>query len=303
MRHVTALLTITCLVCTAVRAADPPEDVVFAPDIVYGKGGDVELKLNLARPKSDAKGLPCIVFIHGGGWSAGDRTAHDDAVRRTAARGFVSATVEYRLAPKYPFPAQVHDVKCAIRYLRAHAEQYGLDPNRIAAVGFSAGAHLALMLGVTQKQDGLEGDGGWPEQSSAVQAVVSFFGPTDMTADDLPPVTKPILVGFLGGTFEEKRDLYKQASPVTYVTEGDAPMLLLNGTKDPLVPPTQTYRMLEAMTKADVPGRADIIAGAGHGWGGPELMRTLMVAGQFIDEHLMQPKPQPAPAKAVPPQR
>src|SRR5688572_1732327 len=218
------------------QAADPPADVEFTRDVVYGKGGDEDLKLNISRPKGGAKNLPCIVVIHGGGWAQGDRTNHDDATWNFAGQGYVSATIGYRLAPKHPFPAQVHDVKAAIRYLRAHADTHGLDPNRIAAVGFSAGAHLSMMLGVTDKDDGLEGEGGWADRSSAVQAVVAFFGPTDLTATDLPEITKPIVSGFIGGTLEEKREEYKQASPITYVDEGDAPTLLIQGTKDVLVP-------------------------------------------------------------------
>jgi acetyl esterase/lipase len=169
-------------------AGEAPPDVQFTRDLVYGHGGEEELKLDLARPANpNAKRLPCVVFIHGGAWSAGQRGAHDEDIRRMAGLGYVAATVDYRLAPTHRFPAQVQDVKCAVRYLRAHAEQYGLDPDRIAAWGVSAGAHLALMLGVTQKSDGLEGDGGWPEQSSAVQAVVAFYPRTDLTAADFIP--------------------------------------------------------------------------------------------------------------------
>ena len=296
MIHAALTVTLCLVVITSARAAEV-DDVAFARDVVYGKGGGEDLKLNFARPKNGAKNLPCIVFTHGGGWQGGDRSAHDDAVRATAARGFVSATIRYRLAPAHRFPAQVHDVKCAIRFLRAHADKFGLDPNRIAAVGFSAGAHLSMMLGVTQQDDKLEGDGGWADQSSGVQVVVSFFGPTDLAADDLPAPTRPILVNFMGGPVEEKLDAYKQASPVSYITPDDAPMLLFNGTRDPLVPHTQAYRMIEAMTNAEVPGRADIIAGAGHGWGGTELTRTLVFAAQFIDEHLKTASvPSAAPA-------
>jgi acetyl esterase/lipase len=295
-----ALLLIAGTFALSTRAAEPPADVQFARDVVYGKGGGEDLKLNIARPKGDAKNLPCLVFIHGGGWMGGDRTAHDDATWRMAQRGYVSATVGYRFAPKHKFPAQVNDVKCAIRYLRAHADEHGLDPKRIAVCGFSAGAHLAMMLGVTQKEDGLEGDGGWPEQSSGVQAVVSFFGPTDLAAPDLKGYTSPLLASFLGGPLRDMPDKYKHASPVTYVTAGDAPMLLVQGTKDPLVPPTQAYRMLDAMTKAGVTGRADVLAGAGHGWGGPELMRTLLEAVAFVDEQLKVPATAQSPAPAAP---
>src|SRR5688500_15661399 len=201
-------------------AAEPPADVDFKRDVVYGKGGGEDLKLNIARPKADAKKLPCLVFIHGGGWAGGDRTVHDDATWNLAKAGYVSATVGYRLAPKHRFPAQIHDVKAAIRYLRAHAEEHGLDPDRIAVCGFSAGAHLCMRLGTTDKDDGLEVDGGWADQSSAVQAVVAFFGPTDLTAADLPAETKPIIEGFIGGPLDKKREEYKKASPVNYVDAG-----------------------------------------------------------------------------------
>jgi acetyl esterase/lipase len=282
-------LIVSLTLLASAFAAEPPKDVQFTRDVVYGKGGGEDLKLNIARPKNaGSKNLPCIVFIHGGGWQQGDRTAHDSATWEAAKRGYVSATIGYRLAPKHKFPAQVNDVKCAIRFLRAHAEQYGLDPDRIGACGFSAGGHLVMMLGVTSKEDGLEGDGGWPEQSSRVQAVVSFFGPTDLTAPDLPAHDTPLLVAFLGGTLGEKRDEYKRASPITYVSKDDPPMLLIQGTADVLVPYTQAYRMLDAMTKAGVPGRADVIAGANHGWFGDarETLRTGAETFEFFDRYL-----------------
>src|SRR4051794_10257244 len=184
------LLAALCglVVAGPARANERDDSIQFTRDVVFGKGGGEDLKLNLARPtRPYAKGLPCVVFIHGGAWSAGDRAAHDADIRPMAEHGYVGVTVDYRLAPKHRFPAQVEDVKCAVRFLRAHAEQYGIDPDRIAVWGVSAGAHLALMLGVTQKEDGLEGDGGWPEQSSAVQAVVAFYPRTDLAGADFPP--------------------------------------------------------------------------------------------------------------------
>lgn len=268
------------------RAAEPAE-IVFTPDIVYGKGAGEELKLNLARPKDEQrKNLPCIVFIHGGGWGMGKREMHDEAVREVARRGLVGATVTYRLAPQHRFPAQVHDVKCAIRFLRAHADKYGIDPDRIAACGFSAGGHLAMMLGVTQKADGLEGDGGWAEQSSSVRAVVAYFGPVDLAAPDIPKHVHPITAQLIGGSAKEKPEEYKRASPITYVDAGDAPTLMFQGTKDPLVPHTQAYRMLDALSAAGVPGRGEILVGAGHGWGAAEWKRTAESSFAFLAEHL-----------------
>jgi acetyl esterase/lipase len=269
------------------RAAAPPADVQFQKDLVYGIGGGQELKLNLSRPKNPAAmKLPCVVVIHGGGWVAGDRATHDDITWALAQRGYVVATVGYRLAPAQTFPAQVEDVKCAVRFLRANAKKFGLDPDHVGAVGFSAGGHLSMMLGVTDPGDGLEGQGGHPDQSSRVQAVVSYYGPTDLTAGDWPDASKNILTTFIGGTLAEKREAYRRASPLTYVSAGDAPMLLFQGTKDPLVPHTQTYPLIDAMTRAGVPGRVELLAGADHGWGGPELLRTAHAALAFFEQYL-----------------
>lgn len=273
---------------SSVVAAQPkaPADVAFERDVVYGKAGEVELKLNMARPvkhDENAKPLPVIVVIHGGGWAAGNREAHNDLTWRFAQRGFLSVTLSYRFAPKFPFPAQVEDVKCAVRYLRAHAKKLNINPDKIGAVGFSAGAHLSMMLATMDAGDGLEGDGGHKDQASKVQAAVSFVGPTDFTVDDLPAATNGIIKNWLGGDTKEKAEAAKLASPITYVNKGDGPILLFQGTVDPLVPNTQAYRMAEAMTKAGVKGRVELIIGGGHGWGGKDMEHTIQEMDEFFD--------------------
>jgi acetyl esterase/lipase len=265
--------------------AAPPDNVDFQPDITYATVGGEELKLNLSRPK-DAKGaLPCIVVIHGGAWRAGHRNGHNDITWKLAQRGYVAATVSYRFAPKHTAPAQIQDVKAAVRFLRGNAEKFNIDPKKLGAVGFSAGAHLSMILGVMDKEDGLDDVGEFKDQSSKVQAVVAYFGPADFTLP-YPDASKNLIRDFLGGTAAEKPDVAKQASPVTYVNKGDAPMLLYQGTKDPLVPHEQAIAMVEALTKAGVTGRVELLIGAGHGWGGAELQRTAEGTFTFFDQQL-----------------
>lgn len=266
------------------QAADPPA-VEFREEVEYGTGGGEKLTLNLAKPTKAEGKLPVLVYIHGGGWAGGNKKDLNQPIKDAAARGYLAVTVGYRLAPKHLYPAQVEDVKCAVRWLRAHADELGIDPDRIGAVGFSAGAHLAMMLGFMDKGDGLEGSGGWPDQSSKVQAVVAYFGPTNLD-DEYPEVSRNIVKQFIGGTREEKRDLYKQASPLTYIGAGDAPVLIFQGTKDVLVPHDQAIQVVDVLTKAGVPGRIEIMLGANHGWGGKELERTLEGTNEFFDEIL-----------------
>ncbi len=280
-----ALAAALFLATDPLAAAEPPEGVDFRPDIVYGRVGEEDLKLNLAIPEGASGKLPCLLVIHGGGWAGGDRSQHNDLTWLYARQGYVCATLGYRLAPRHIFPAQVEDVKCAVRFLRANAEKFHIDPERIGAVGLSAGAHLAMMLGVMDGGDGLDASGGSEGFSSKVQAVVSFFGPTDFSLE-LPEQARPLYEGFLGGKIADRPDAYRLASPVTYVSKGDAPMLLLQGTADSLVPYEQAVRMAEAMQNAGVPGRVELLVGAEHGWGGAELHRTAGATLAFFVEHL-----------------
>ncbi|WP_254508520.1 alpha/beta hydrolase [Anatilimnocola floriformis] len=270
----------------------PPAGVTYLPDIEYGTGAGEKLRLDLARPEKLDKAAPCIIVIHGGAWTQGDKRAHTDLVYKFAQQGYVAATVQYRFCPKHRFPAQVEDVKCAVRYLRANAAEYKINPALFGAIGFSAGGHLSMMLGTMGKDDGLEGSGGNADQSSQVQTVVAFFGPTDLTRTDIPALSVGLVSNFLGSTPEEDKGERKRASPITYLDQGDAPMLLFQGTKDPLVPHTQATIMADAMTKVGVPGRVELLLGGDHGgnWGGEEYLRTWEQSLKFFGNHL-KPKP------------
>ena len=275
----------------AILAAEPDGDeaILHQKDIAYGTGGGETLHLDLARRRDLSAPAAAIVVIHGGAWRAGNKKQHTDLIIDFARRGYVAATVQYRFCPKHTFPAQIEDVKCAVRYLRAHADQLKIDPKRIGAVGFSAGAHLSMMLGTMGPGDGLEGQGGWMDQPSQVQCVVAFFGPTELAADDIPPISVKLVSDFLGGSKTEIPGQYKKASPVSYVNRGDAPTLIFQGTKDPLVPHTQAYLMAEALTKASVPGRVELFLGAGHGWGGRQLQHSREQMVRFFDRYLRPP--------------
>src|SRR5687768_225158 len=198
------------ILCPLISAAapPPPANVDFQPDITYATVAGEDLKLNLSKPK-DAKGpRPCVLVIHGGAWRAGHRNGHNDITWNMANRGFVSATLSYRFCSRHPFPAQVQDVKAATRFLRANAQQFGIDPKQFGAVGFSAGAHLSMMLGTMDKEDGLDDVGEHTDQSSKVQAVVAFFGPTDFHLP-YPDVTKPLIRDFLNGAPAQVPDVAK----------------------------------------------------------------------------------------------
>lgn len=276
------LLVISCLLASGVCA----DEIEFRAGVEYGRAGSNPLLLNLALPKSaDNKPRPAIVVIHGGGWSGGKRGDHDPQIKDYAARGYVAATIDYRLAPKHVFPSQTEDCQQAVRWLREQREELQIDPDRIGAVGFSAGAHLAMLLGVVDADE--RQDPG--VASSKVQAVVAFAGPTDLAAD-LPARSIEIVERFIGGKRDKLPDVVRRASPVTHISRDDAPLLLFQGSADEIVPCSQAYAMIDAMTKQGLPGRAEILVGAGHGWGSPEVERTFEAAQRFLDQHLLSGK-------------
>ncbi len=250
-------------------------------DIVYGHAGGVDLKCNMARPAKGEGPFPAILFFHGGGWQAGNKSDGNHWIRMFADSGYVGVTVEYRFAPAFKWPAQVEDAKAAIRYLRANAVALNIDSNRIGVMGESAGAYLALMAGVTDGADGLEGDGGSAGYSSGVQAVVSYFGSSDFTlpkAKLSPEVeaavmkyyNKPLneVIADFMGTTDPGEPLLKKMSVVTYVNKNDPPTLIFQGDADPFVSVQQAQKLSNVFEQANVPHELIIVKGGGHGWTG-----------------------------------
>jgi len=255
--------------------------------IVYGKGDNADLELDLAMPAASNGPFPAIVCIHGGGWKAGNRQQLVGLTEVFAKKNFVAVTISYRLAPKYQFPAQIEDCKAAVRWMRANADKYNIDSKRIGAVGFSAGAHLSCLLGAADETADLEGQGGNPKQSSKVQAVVSFFGPTDFTTKTwTKDVENAFFVPFLGGKFEEKKDQYRKCSPIIYCSKNNPPFLFFHGTEDTLVGIEHSQKMTKKLRELGVSAELVTMEGDGHGWGGEKLTRTLDQTVKFFKDKL-----------------
>ena len=242
-----------------------PDSVEVHKDLVYGKPSGPQREgattLDLYAPKNLDRPAPAIVFIHGGGWSGGGKREYFVYAVDFAKMGYVTASITYRFTNEAPYPAQVQDSKCAIRWLRAHAAEYHVDPNRIAVMGGSAGGYLALMVAYTN-DPALEGDGGYADQSSGVQAVVDGYGPTDFTV----PFARqaPQVRGLLKKSYDEAPDLFKQASPVYLVAKEAPPTLIIHGTIDRTVPIAQSELLDAKLTELGVTHYFDRIEGWPH---------------------------------------
>jgi len=235
--------------------------------IQYTESGTPEL-IDIYEPKDAASAdRPAVVYIHGGGWAAGGRGGVAIAAAHFIGRGYVFCSIDYRLTGEAKFPAQIEDCKCAIRFLRAHASQYHIDPNRIGVWGDSAGGHLAALLGTTAKVPRLEGKGGWETESSAVEAVLDCYGPANLEPEAFTDYKNPqgekFLHQFLGDPIDPK--LAHDASPIKFITKGDPPFLILHGDKDDLVPVEQSQAFYDALKAAGNDATLKIIPGAGHG--------------------------------------
>lgn len=277
----------TLLFLVIVAPASGAEEVIFEKDIEYANPDNQHLQLNLARPVQIEGRAPAILCIHGGGFRAGKREGWDERCRKLAARGYVAATVTYRLAPKYQFPAAIYDVKAAVRWLRANADKYRIDPERIGVVGDSAGGHLVQFLGVTGGVEQFEGEGGNPEFSSRVNCVVNYYGPSDLTRSYGKSVdAAEVLPLWLGGDATQERRRHILASPLYWVTPEAAPTLLLHGTEDKYVAFEQAEWIYDRLKAAEVEVEILKLDGAGHGFRGADAERAEGAMFEFFDRQL-----------------
>jgi len=257
-----------------------PSGVKVLKDLEYGRVANRAMRLDLYLPEQGLKPIPLIIWIHGGAWLGGSKDDPSPALEFTA-RGFAVAQVGYRKSQEAVFPAQIHDCKAAVRWLRANAQKYGLDPEKFVAWGASAGGHLAALLGTSGGVEELEGKVNELKESSRVQAVVDWFGPTDLLhLGDAPSRiahNAPDSPGskLIGGPLLENRDKAAKASPITYVAQGAPPFLIMHGDRDRSVPFSQSELLYAALKKAGVDATFVPVKGAGHGFGGPDAIKPV----------------------------
>jgi len=262
-------------------------------DLTYCEHGGVELKMDIYFPSAPDVSMPAVLYLHGGAWVFGNKLAAGGVVdfSELLERGYVVASIDYRLAPKHPFPAQIEDAKCAVRFLRANADRYGIDTERIAAWGASSGGHLAALLGVTDESAWFDGSDTHAGVSSRVQAVIDLSGPTDLTSPDYLWNASDASVSLFGKKGAADRATLRWASPVTYVTPDDPPFLIIHGEDDGVVPLNQSEALVWKLTDAGVPVRFIRVENAEHGLaptGKPTLVwpsdrAVVTMVGDFLD--------------------
>lgn len=268
-----------------------PEGVSAHRDLAYVEGGHERQKLDLFLPAKANGPLPVLIWVHGGGWLAGSKDQCPPLRSGYVERGYAVASINYRLSSHAAFPAQIEDCKAAIRWLRAHAAEYGLDPKRFGVWGASAGGHLVALIGTSGDVKEFE-VGANLDQSSRVQAVCDWFGPTDFTVFVSTPgyeshatATSPE-AKLIGGAVMEHKDKAARVNSITYVSKDDPAFLIMHGDKDPTVPINQSQLLFDALKNAGVSAHFHTIHGAGHG--GPGFAGTNIdeMVSAFFEERL-----------------
>lgn len=277
-----------------------PADVEYTQNIEFGKGGNTPLLMDMARPKTDSQApRPVLVFVHGGAWFSGDKTQGTEKIIEAAKRGFVGVTIDYRYSRVAPFPAQIEDCKCAIRFMRAKARDYNIDPDHIGAWGCSAGGHLVALLGTTANVKELEGTGGYQEFSSAVNAVVDYYGPTDIvqlmgtrsTVRWDTPNSPPNML--IGAPVLQNKDKADKANPIKYISKDLPPFLIVHGERDGQVPISQSELLYNALKAAGANVDFQVMHNCDHGFDigkgsgdAGEVQRAFNLTWEFLEKNL-----------------
>lgn len=280
-------LLATCAVTALSSAAAPRVD----RDITYAEVNGEPLRLDLFRPEDAAQHAPLLIWVHGGGWEAGSKSPMP--LTALVERGYAVASLDFHPASKAPFPGQVHEIKAAIRFLRASAERYGYDARRVGILGASSGGHLAVAVGTSNGHRELEGAlGDHRDQSSAVQAIVSYFGASNLTtilAQSTPfglGIREPALQRLLGASPKEAEALAKLASPVFQLDDDDPPLLMLHGDQDPQMPINQSHELEGAYERQGLAAELIVVHGAAHGGDAFYSPHNVERVVEFLDTHL-----------------
>jgi len=268
-----------------------PPGVKQIANIEYARIKDEPLLLDIYLPEKVRRPMPVIVWIHGGAWAAGSKDPCQ--IVSFSGKGYAIVSMNYRLTGVAQFPAQINDCKAVVRWVRAHAAEYGFDPDHVGVAGGSAGGHLVALLGTSGDAKELEGDvGGNLKYSSRVRAVCDFCGPTDFTREDYvrdagrkkPAILEAALIKLLGGPWEEKREAANMASPVYFISKDDPPFLIVHGDADRVIPVKHSQMLYDKLKEAGVEVTLHIVKDGGHGVAGyPDVLDK---AAEFFDKHL-----------------
>jgi len=293
--HHAAIILITATLLAPPTRAQSQNNFTKTTDILYATVPttptlDHPLLLDLYLP-NNTQNPPLIVWVHGGAWRAGSK--NKCPLTPLLDQGFAIASIDYRLSPVAPFPAQIHDIKAAIRFLRAKQSTYHYNASRIAIAGSSAGGHLVALMGVTNNHPQLEGDiGDHLSQSSSVQATIDLYGPTNFLTI-LPQSTPhglgvriPALQLLLRKQPEDTPDLAKLASPVNHVDPSDPPLLILHGDQDPQVPINQSHELHAKYKQLNLPVIFEVVHGAAHGGKQFYDEQRLKLMTNFLNKYL-----------------
>ncbi len=262
-----------------------PQGVKLHADKAYVENGHERQKLDLYLPEDVKTPLPTIIWIHGGAWQGGDKRG--GPALGYVKQGYAVASINYRYSQQAIYPAQIQDCQTAVRWLRSHAKEYNLDPERFGVWGASAGGHLVALLGTASDAKEFTGKEGASDVSARVQCVVDWFGPTDLVKlgggrdRGNSPISK-----LLGGSSQDRLELAKSADPINYVSQDDPPFLIMHGDKDTLVPVNQSELLTESLKAAGVEVTLKVLPGAGHGGGEFTSAESSLAISDFFAKHL-----------------
>lgn len=255
--------------------------VTVEKDVVFGKGGDLDLKLDIYKPPAGTEKRMATIHFHGGGFAGGSKESLAERIRPYAALGYVAIAAQYRLSGQAGFPALVHDAKAAIRWVRANAKVLGIEPQRIAVAGYSAGGYHALFTAGTANRTEFEGSGGNPGVSSQVAVCLAYYPATDIPASMLPVASDATA--------------RRAAAATTYIAQGFPPTVVFHGMKDTTIPIESSQRLIQQLRDANVPAEFHAFEGVPHVFdSNPEFaVISAQLAHLFMDRHVLNPRTYP----------